>query len=78
VQKKVVDIEQELALRIYKLFISKYNGNKSAFARAINCNETTVRRIFRNEQGITFNLLVRIANALDVEPSELIKDLKIK
>lgn len=73
-QKQLEKIEIELAHRIYKLFINKYDGNKSAFARASQCNETTIRRIFRNEQGITINLLIRISKALDIEPNELIKD----
>ena len=57
-QKQLEKIEIELAQRIYKLFLIKFDGNKSAFARASMCNETTIRRIFRNEQGITFNLLL--------------------
>lgn len=76
-QKQLEKIEIELSQRIYKLFIIKYEGNKSAFARAAQCNEATIRRIFRNEQGITINLLIRIAKALDVEPTELIKNLKL-
>jgi plasmid maintenance system antidote protein VapI len=76
-QKQLEKIEIELSHRIYKLFIIKFEGNKSAFARASQCNETTIRRIFRNEQGITINLLIRIAKALGVEPTELIKDLKL-
>lgn len=77
-QKQLEKIETELAQRIYKLFMEKFDGNKSAFARASECKETTIRRIFRNEQGITVNLLFRLANALEVNATDLLKDLKIE
>ena len=76
-QKQLEDIEVELSHRIYKLFLKKFNGNKSAFARASNCTEGTVRRVFKNEQGITINLLLRFCCALGVEASDLVKGLKI-
>lgn len=77
-QKQLEKIETELAQRIYKLFMEKFDGNKSAFARASECKETTIRRIFRNEQGITVNLLFRLANALQVPVADLLKDFKIE
>jgi plasmid maintenance system antidote protein VapI len=77
-QKQLEKIESELAQRIYKLFMEKFDGNKSAFARASECKETTIRRILRNEQGITINLLFRLANALQIPVNELLKDLSIK
>lgn len=77
-QKQLEKIEIELANRIYKLFLEKFDGNKSAFARACQCKETTIRRIFRNEQGITINLLIRIAFALGISVTDLLKDFKIE
>lgn len=77
-QKQLEKIETELVERIYKLFMEKFDGNKSAFARAAECKETTIRRIFRNEQGITVNLLFRLANALQVSVTDLLKDLTIE
>ena len=77
-QKEIEKIEIELTERIFKLFLEKYSGNKSAFSRACKCRETTIRRILRNEQGITINLLIRISSALDTTVSELFKDLHIK
>lgn len=77
-QKQLEKIEAELSQRIYKLFLQKFDGNKSAFARASQCKETTIRRIFKNEQGITINLLLRMAFALDVSVNELLKDLDVK
>ncbi|MEN2400609.1 helix-turn-helix transcriptional regulator [Flavobacterium sp. MC2016-06] len=76
--KDIELLETELVDRIYKLFLKKYEGNKSSLARNSNCTEATIRRIFRNEQGITVNLLIRIANALDTTPSELLRDLNLK
>lgn len=76
--KDVEILETQLVERIYKLFLKKYDGNKSSFARDSNCTETTIRRILKNEQGITVNLLIRIANALETTSSELLKDLHIK
>lgn len=69
-------IEAEISQRIYRLFLVKFNGNNSAFARASNCHEKTVRRIFNNEQGITINLLFKFCDALEIEPSVLLADLK--
>lgn len=77
-QKQLEKIEAELSQRIYKLFLQKFDGNKSAFARASQCKETTIRRIFKHEQGITINLLLRMAFALDVSVNELLKDLDVK
>jgi len=75
VQKQIEQIEIELTERIYKLFLIKFDGNKSEFARASQCSETTIRRVFRNEQGITINLLLRFAIALDTNASKLLEEL---
>ena len=70
-------IEIELVKRIYKLFLSKFNGNKSEFAKAANCSETTVRRVFRNEQRMTINLLLRFCLALSIEANEIFEGVNI-
>ncbi|WP_428229959.1 helix-turn-helix domain-containing protein [Flavobacterium sp.] len=75
--KDIEILEAELVDRIYKLFITKFDGNKSSFAKASNCTETTIRRILLNQQGITINLLIRISNALDTTPSELLKGMHL-
>lgn len=77
-QKELEEIEEEVTQKIYKLFLEKFDGNKSAFAKAAGCTETTIRRVLRKQQGITINLLLRIANALDTNVSELFKNLAIK
>lgn len=74
-QKKLEEVEIELAQRVYKLFVARFDGNNSAFARAANCDEKTVRRVFNNEQGLTVNLLFKFSRALHVEASDLLKDL---
>lgn len=76
-QKHLEQIEVELATRIYKIFLEKFNGNKSEFARASNCSETTVRRVFRNQQRMTVELLIKFCIALEIELSELIKGIHI-
>ncbi len=57
--------------------MEKYKGNKSAFAKDVHCDEKTIRLLFNNSQGMSLNLFIRISHALDVEPSDLLKDLKI-
>ncbi|WP_445453149.1 helix-turn-helix domain-containing protein [Flavobacterium sp. 25HG05S-40] len=77
-QKQIEEIEVELIQRIYKLFLEKFNGNNSEFAKASQCSETTIRRIFSNKQGITINLLLRMCYALNTTTSEVLKGLSIK
>lgn len=62
----------------YNLFIEKHNGNKSLFAKKAGCDEKTIRLIFDHNQGLTINLFLKIAYALDEEPSELLKDIKLE
>ncbi len=63
--------EVELVNKIYKEFLSKFDGNKSKFAAASLCSETTVRRVFRNEQRMTVDLLLRFCSALGMKVSDL-------
>ena len=77
-QKQVEEIEVELIQRIYKLFLMKFNGNNSEFAKASQCSETTIRRIFSNKQGITINLLLRMCHALNTTTAEILQGLSIK
>lgn len=76
-QKHLEEIEVELVKRIYKEFLVKFNGNKSEFARAAKCSETTVRRVFRNEQRMTVDLLLRFCVALGVEVNEFFDGIRI-
>jgi transcriptional regulator with XRE-family HTH domain len=76
-QKQIEQSEVQLSQRIYEIFLVKFEGNKSAFARASKCSEGAVRKVFQNKQSITFNLLLRFSNALDVKIEELVKGLSI-
>jgi hypothetical protein len=76
-QKSMEQIELEIVNRIYKLFLVKYHGNKSLFAKASQCSETTVRRVFRNEQRMTLNLLLRFCKALEKDVNEIFEDITV-
>lgn len=69
-------IEAELVNRLYKEFIIKFDGNKSKFAKSSFCSETTVRRVFRNEQRMTVDLLLRFTSALGIKVSDLFNQLE--
>ena len=45
-QKQLEEIKAILIKRIYDLFIEKYEGNKSKFAKDVGCDEKTIRLIF--------------------------------
>lgn len=70
-------IEKEVVNKIYKLFLEKFNGNNSRFAQASDCSETTVRRVFRNKQRMTLNLLLRFCNALEIDIIDVFDEIKI-
>lgn len=69
-------IVAELVNRLYKEFLIKFDGNKSKFAKASLCSETTVRRVFRNEQRMTVDLLIRFCIALEMKASDLLNHLE--
>ena len=77
VQTELDNIKETLTKRIYILFMEKHNGNKLQFAKKVGCDEKAIRLIFDKNQGMTINLFFKIASALEVEPVDLIKDLKI-
>jgi len=61
--KELEALKIELTNRIYDRFIQEFEGNKSKFAVASNCDEKAIRKIFNNGQGTTINLLLQIAKA---------------
>jgi len=77
-QKQIEHIEAEIVQRLYKTFLEKFNGNKSEFARASKCSETTVRRVFGSKQRMTIDLSLRMCYALGIEIENLFKDLTFK
>ena len=76
-QKHLEQIELELVKRIYKEFLLKFDGNKSEFAKASICSETTVRRVFRNEQRMTVDLFLRFCFALGKGVNEIFEGINI-
>jgi len=58
--------------------MAKFAGNKLQFAKAAGCDEKTLRLLFEQGQGMTLNLLFKLAYALEVAPSELLEGLSLK
>ena len=78
-QSQLYSLKEELTDRIYKRFMVKFKGNKLQLAKAANCDEKTIRKLFdENKQGMSINLLFKLTHALDVTPSELLNGLYIK
>ncbi|SHE78559.1 Cro/C1-type HTH DNA-binding domain-containing protein [Flavobacterium fontis] len=73
-QQRINNIESEVIERLYRLFILRYQGNNSKLAKASDCSETTIRRVFSGKQGVTLNLFLRICNALEVTPIEVLNE----
>ena len=76
-QNQFEQIEAQLVTKIYKEFLVKFDGNKSKFAKASLCSETTVRRVFLNKQRMTVDLLLRFCTALEIDVIELFKSTDI-
>lgn len=77
-QQQLDKIKVEVTRRVYNLFMEKFAGNKLQFAKAAGCDEKALRLLFEQNQGMTLNLLFKLAYALDVPASELLKDLALK
>lgn len=77
-QTELDNIKETLTKRIYDLFMEKHNGNKLQFAKKVGCNEKAIRLLFAEKQGLSMNLFFKIAFAFEIDPSELIKDIKLK
>lgn len=77
-QKQLDEIKTEVVKRIEKVFLSDFDGNNRKFARAVGCDEKTIRLLFNNNQGMTLNLLFKISRAIKISPSELLKGLEFK
>jgi hypothetical protein len=55
----------------------KFDGNKSKFSKAALCSEATVRRVFRNEQRMTVDLLLRFCVALGIDVNHIFRDISV-
>lgn len=76
--RELNDIKKEVTQRIYKEFVDKFDGNNRKFAKAVGCNEKTIRLLFDHNQGMSLNLFLKLAAAIDIQPSQLLDGLSIK
>lgn len=77
-QQQLDKIKEEVTKRVYELFMAKFAGNKLQFAKAAGCDEKTLRLLFDERQGMTINLLFKLAYALEVTPSDILDGLSLK
>jgi hypothetical protein len=75
-QNHFEQIEIKLVNKLYKIFIEKYDGNKSKFAKASKCSETTVRRVFSSKQRMTLDLFLRFCYALEINVQQIFNDIE--
>lgn len=76
-QNELDKIKKEVTQRIHVEFLKKFDGNNRKFAKAVDCNEKTIRKLFDDNQGMTLNLFFKLARAIKIKPSELLKDLEL-
>lgn len=77
-QQQLDKIKVEVTKRVYDRFMEKFAGNKLQFAKAAGCDEKALRLLFEQGQGMSMNLLFKLASALEVSPSELLEGLSLK
>lgn len=77
-QKQLDKIKGEVIQRIRVVFVRDFDGNNRKFAKAVGCHEKTVRDLFADNHGMTLNLLLKIAKAIKVTPSQLLEGLEVK
>lgn len=75
--KQLDIIKKEVTERIYQRFMEKYNGNKLQFAKSAGVNESSIRDLFNDGQGMTLNMLFKLCSALDISPSEILAGLQV-
>jgi hypothetical protein len=75
-QNHFEQIEIKLVNKLYKIFIEKYDGNKSKFAKASKCSETTVRRVFSSKQRMTLDLFLRFCYALEINVQQIFNEIE--
>ncbi len=77
-QKELEIIKKDVTDRVHKLFLEKFDGKQRQFAKAVGCDEKAIRLLFKENSGMTLNLLFKIAAALDTTPSNLLEGLEYK
>ena len=71
---KEKDILVKMGAIIGKKAMKKFKSNVE-FANVCDVNESTIRRILQGKQNISFLVLKRICEALDIKMSDLIKEV---
>jgi len=61
----------EVGKKIENLYLEKFSS-QNEFAKEVECDARTIRRIIRGEQNISILLLVRISEVLEVDLKELL------
>lgn len=77
-QKQLDSIKEKVVDRIRIVFLRDFDGNNRKFAKEVGCDEKTIRFLFQHNQGMTLNLLFKIARAIKTSPSELLEGLEFK
>lgn len=77
-QKQLDSIKEEVVERIRIVFLRDFDGNNRKFAKEVGCDEKTIRFLFQHNQGMTLNLLFKIARAINVSPSKLLEGLEFQ
>jgi hypothetical protein len=77
-QKQLDSIKKEVVQRILIIFERDFDGNNRKFAKEVGCDEKTIRFLFDHNQGMTLNLLFKIARAIKISPSQLLEGLEFK
>jgi hypothetical protein len=75
-QNSFEQIEIKLVNKIYKIFLLKFEGNKTKFAKASLCSETTVRRVFSSKQRMTLDLFLRFCHALEINVQQIFNEIE--
>lgn len=75
-QNRFEQIEKKLVIKIYKIFLIKFEGNKTRFAKEALCSETTVRRVFSSKQRMTLDLFLRFCFALEINIQQIFKEIE--
>lgn len=75
-RNKWEDIQAEITHRIWVEFDRKFKGNKAKFAREAGCDEKTIRKLFDEGMNMKLELLFKLCDALEIEPSDVLKEIK--
>jgi hypothetical protein len=75
-QNRFEQTEIKLVNKIYKIFLIKFEGNKTKFAKAALCSETTIRRVFSSKQRMTLDLFLRFCYALEINVQQIFREIE--